>query len=129
MYLLHIWDRPRLGGILPSQPPAEHGLPGRILPSAHAMAPAPPSQVTIEGMVSPNTTLKWAKVAGAAGYKVYWRLTTSPQWTWGREVGDVSEHTLKNIVIDNYIFGVASVNAGGIESPVVFPGVIGAFWE
>jgi len=94
-----------------------------------AMAPAPPSQVTIEGMVSPNTTLKWAKVAGAAGYKVYWRLTTSPQWTWGREVGDVSEHTLKNIVIDNYIFGVASVNADGIESPVVFPGVIGAFWE
>jgi len=44
-------------------------------------------------------------------------------------VGDVSEHTLKNIVIDNYIFGVASVNADGIESPVVFPGVIGAFWE
>jgi hypothetical protein len=94
-----------------------------------AMAPAPPSQVTIEGMVSPNTTLKWAKVAGAAGYKIYWRLTTSPQWTWGREVGDVSEHMLKNIVIDNYIFGVASLNADGIESPVVFPGVIGAFWE
>ena len=94
-----------------------------------AMAPAPPSQVTIEGMVSPNTTLKWAKVAGAAGYKIYWRLTTSPQWTWGREVGDVSEHMLKNIVIDNYIFGVASINADGIESPVVFPGVIGAFWE
>jgi hypothetical protein len=94
-----------------------------------AMAPAPPSQVTIEGMVSPNTTLKWAKVAGAAGYKIYWRLTTSPQWTWGREVGDVSEHMLKNIVIDNYIFGVASLNADGIESPVVFPGIIGAFWE
>jgi len=94
-----------------------------------AMAPAPPSQVTIEGMVSPNTTLKWAKVAGATGYKIYWRLTTSPQWTWGREVGDVSEHMLKNIVIDNYIFGVASINGDGIESPVVFPGVIGAFWE
>ena len=94
-----------------------------------AMAPAPPSQVTIEGMVSPDTTLKWAKVAGAAGYKIYWRLTTSPQWSWGREVGDVSEHMLKNIVIDNYIFGVASLNADGIESPVVFPGVIGAFWE
>ncbi len=30
-------------------------------------------------------------------------------------------------MIDNYIFGVASVAEGGFESPVVFPGPIGAF--
>ena len=42
---------------------------------------------------------------------------------------NVSTVTLKNVVIDNYIFGVASVNEDGYESPVVFPGPIGAFWE
>jgi len=30
-------------------------------------------------------------------------------------------------VIDNYFFGVASVNEDGLESPVVFPGPVGAF--
>jgi hypothetical protein len=93
-----------------------------------AMAPAPPHQVSIEGRVSPDTTLKWKKVAGATNYRVYWRLTTEAQWQWHRDAGDVESHTLKNVVIDNYIFGVASVNDEGIESPVVFPGPIGAFW-
>tara|TARA_R110002073_G_scaffold12444_13_gene55038 strand:- start:2008 stop:3360 length:1353 start_codon:yes stop_codon:yes gene_type:complete len=94
-----------------------------------ALAPAPPEQVTIEGMVSPDTTLKWRKVAGAHHYKIYWRLTTEPQWQWSRQAGDVAEFTLENVVIDNYIFGVASVSKAGIESPVVFPGPIGAFWK
>jgi hypothetical protein len=93
-----------------------------------AWAPAPPSGVSIEGAVSPDTTLAWQKVAGAAGYRLYWRLTTDAQWRWHRDVGDVDEFTLENVVIDNYIFGVASVNADGLESPVVFPGPIGAFW-
>jgi hypothetical protein len=94
-----------------------------------AMAPAPPEKVTIEGVVAPDTTLKWRKAAGATGYKVYWRLTTEPQWRWSRDTGDVATFTLENVVIDNYIFGVASVNKDGIESPVVFPGPIGAFWK
>jgi hypothetical protein len=94
-----------------------------------ALAPAPPGRVTIEGIVSPDTTLKWRKVKDAITYKVYWRLTTEPQWQWSRVAGDVAEFTLENVVIDNYIFGVASVNKDGIESPVVFPGPIGAFWK
>lgn len=93
-----------------------------------AWAPAPPQQVTIEGMVSPDTTLKWSKVPGAKRYKIYWRLTTDYQWHWSREVGDVSMHTLHNVVIDNYFFGVASINEDGLESPVVFPGTIGAYY-
>ena len=39
----------------------------------------------------------------------------------------VDSHTLENIVIDNYLFGVASVSADGYESPVVFPGAMGSF--
>jgi len=93
-----------------------------------ALAPAPPKSVTIEGAVQPSTTLKWEKVDGAVDYKVYWRLTTSPIWTWSRNTGDVALFTLKNVVIDNYIFGVAAISADGTESPVVFPGPIGDFY-
>ncbi|MGD8494925.1 MAG: M20/M25/M40 family metallo-hydrolase [Gemmatimonadales bacterium] len=96
-----------------------------------ASAPAPPSEVEIEGAVRPSTTLRWVSIDPAAapgleGYKVYWRLTDQPQWQWSEFTGE-SALTLQNVVIDNYIFGVASVASGGFESPVVFPGPIGAF--
>lgn len=93
-----------------------------------AFAPGPPKNVKIKGAVKADTTLSWDKVKNAATYKVYWRLTTSPQWTWSRDIGDESQYRLENIVIDNYIFGVASVSKEGIESPVVFPGSIGNFY-
>lgn len=95
--------------------------------AAMAWAPAPPADVGISGQVSPDTTLSWSKVPGAAQYRVHWRLTTEPQWTYSRLVGDVSEFTLENIVIDNYFFGVSSVSETGVQSPVVFPGPAGAF--
>ena len=94
-----------------------------------AWAPAPPANVEIEGIVQANTSLKWS--AGVdeslAGYRVYWRLTTESEWTHSRWVGKVDHYTLKNVVIDNYLFGVASVATNGNESPVVFPGPAGAF--
>ena len=99
-----------------------------------ASAPPFPANVQIAGAVQPSTTLKWTKAEGRAarnlaGYKVYWRLTTAPEWTNSRYVGDVSEFTLENIVIDNYYFGVASVSKYGAESPVVFPGPAGSFGD
>ncbi len=57
-----------------------------------------------------------------AGYKIYWRDTTAPQWQHSRFVGMETDYTLENIVIDNYLFGVASVGKDGNESVVVFPG-------
>jgi hypothetical protein len=62
-----------------------------------------------------------------AGYRVHWRLTTEATWTNSQYVGDVTEFELKNIVIDNYFFGVSSVAKDGFESPVVFPGPAGSF--
>ncbi len=106
---------------------AKMTAPNAVTLGAMAWAPAPPEDVAIAGIVKPHTTLSWKLDDAAAGYKLYWRLTTEPQWTWSREVGHVSEFTLENVVIDNYIFGVASVNDQGIESPVVFPGPIGSF--
>jgi len=92
-----------------------------------ASAPAPPLELRMRGAVSADTTLSWNKVAGAASYRVHWRLTAEPQWQWSRDAGDVAEFTLENVVIDNYYFGVSSVAADGSESPVVFPGPAGAF--
>lgn len=88
-----------------------------------AWAPPQPKNVQIGGAVQPSTRLAWEAVddPNLAGYKIYWRETTAPQWKYSRFVGNVTEFTLENLVIDNYLFGVASVGKGGNESVVVFP--------
>ena len=97
-----------------------------------AKAPPFPSNVIVQGAVRPSTTLKWSRPEGKParnlkGYKIYWRKTDENQWQYSRYVGDVTEFTLENIVIDNFYFGVASVAKDGTESPVVFPGAAGSF--
>ena len=99
-----------------------------------ASAPPFPANVTIAGAVRPSTTLSWTAATGKAaenlaGYKVYWRLTTDAQWRFSRYVGNIDTYTLENVVIDNYLFGVASVSNDGYESPVVFPGATGSFGD
>lgn len=88
-----------------------------------AWAPPAPRGVKIGGAVMPSTTLEWTSVdaPNLAGYKIYWRDTTAPQWQNSRFVGKVNRFTLKNIIIDNYFFGVAAVSTDGHESAVVFP--------
>jgi Zn-dependent M28 family amino/carboxypeptidase len=96
--------------------------------AALAQAPAPPKGVTIEGAVTPHTTLKWKPVPGAAGYRVWWRRTTDPQRRFHRDApAGASQLQLKNIVIDDWFFGVSALSTDGLESPVVFPGDAGAF--
>ncbi|MEQ9278601.1 MAG: M28 family metallopeptidase [Balneola sp.] len=100
-----------------------------------AWAPNPPVNVQIQGAVRPSTTLEWNALSfeqnpQLAGYKIYWRLTDSNQWEKSVFVpAGSTEHTLENVVIDNYLFGVASVSKEGFESPVVFPGAAGSFGE
>ena len=98
-----------------------------IAMAALSRAPAPPSGVDSEGAVATDTTLKWRKVPGAAGYRVHWRDTTAAQWQHARAVGDVDQAVLKDVVIDDWFFGVSAVSADGYESPVVFPGDAGSF--
>jgi len=88
-----------------------------------AWAPAAPDSVTLAGGVSPNTTLRWKAVAAPdlAGYRVYWRDPTEATWTHSRFVGNVTEVTLQNVIIDNSFFGVAAVDRDGFESLVVYP--------
>ncbi|HYW05389.1 MAG TPA: hypothetical protein VE913_00455, partial [Longimicrobium sp.] len=87
-----------------------------------AWAPAAPDSATISGSVSPNTTLRWKPVSAPdlAGYRIYWREPTSATWDRSRWVGNVTEATLQNVVIDNYFFGVAAVDREGHESLIVF---------
>ena len=93
-----------------------------------ASAPPSPKNVGIGGAVKASVKLKWDKVDGAKGYKIYWRDTTSPTWDNSRYVGDVSRFLLEGIVVDNFFFGVAAVGKGGHESVVVFPSKIIRKW-
>jgi hypothetical protein len=88
-----------------------------------AWAPPAPDTVSISGGSRPSTTLSWSAVdvPDLLGYRLYWRRPTEPAWTQNRWVGNVTEFTLENVVIDNYFFGVAAVDREGNESLVVFP--------
>lgn len=88
-----------------------------------ASAPPSPKEVAIGGIVQASAKLKWNKVDGAKGYKIYWRDTTSPTWDNSRYV-ETTEFTLEGIVIDNFFFGVAAVGENNHESVVVFPNKI-----
>jgi len=92
--------------------------------AAIAWAPEAPKNIGIGGAVRPSTTLVWDEPmdANIVGYKLYWRDTTSPQWQYSKYVGKVNRAILEGIVIDNFLFGVASISASGHESLIQFPG-------
>jgi Zn-dependent M28 family amino/carboxypeptidase len=95
--------------------------------AALASAPPPPLDVKITGAVTADTTLSWTPAPGATAYRVWWRDTVEPSWTHSRDAGDATSLTLKGVNIDDYDFGVSAVAADGSQSPVEFPGLVGAF--
>jgi len=95
--------------------------------AAMASAPAPPTGVQISGGVSDDTTVKWTPARDAALNRVWWRETTDPQWRHAREVAPSGQAVLKDVIIDDWFFGLSAVSADGWESPVVFPGPAGAW--
>jgi hypothetical protein len=94
--------------------------------AALAMAPAPP-EVSIKGAVTYDTTLSWKPVAGATGYRAWWRDSLDPNWTHSA-MADPGAASIKltHVNIDDWLFGVAAISADGYESPVSFPGASGA---
>ncbi len=95
--------------------------------AAMASAPPPPGMVKIDGAVSDDTTVTWTASPGAAAYAVWWRGTTEPQWRHAVTVKDAMTTVLKDVVIDDWLFGVSAISADGFESPVEFPGPAGSF--
>ena len=88
-----------------------------------AWAPPAPANVGIGGAVRPSTTLQWEAVddpgslaTRSTGVTPRRRVGSTPAW-----VGDVTEFTLEGLVIDNYLFGVATIGHDGNESVVAFP--------
>ena len=112
-----------------------------------ARAPMPPV-VTAQGAVRTSTLLEWTNAPGAADYRIYRRRTDQPYWDINpvleasaegqpRDEYSLSATTAitgdQPMVIanaegfsaemaamrgDNWIFGVSSVSADGIESPI-----------
>lgn len=98
-----------------------------IVMAGLAWAPPAPKNVMIGGAVRASTRLKWDAVEdpNLQAYKIYWRETTAPQWQNFKYVDKSElEATLKNIIIDNYLFGIAAVGKDGNESVVVYPNTL-----
>jgi hypothetical protein len=87
--------------------------------AALAWAPPPPAGVRIRPARA-SAAITWQAVPGpVAGYRVYWRDTIEPFWTWSRCDAGATELTLEGVIADDHLFGVASVGPDGNESAVV----------
>ena len=62
--------------------------------------------------------LRWDASPGAAGYRVFWRTAWAPDWEHDVAVGNVTEFTFPKMNIDDWVFGVAAVDAAGHESTI-----------
>jgi hypothetical protein len=88
-----------------------------------ALAPPPPSVVSDRNqpMITRapsgyDANLKWNAVPGATAYRIFWREAWGPDWQQELLVGNVTSVVLPNMQIDDYVFGVAAIDAGGHES-------------
>lgn len=90
-----------------------------------ALAPPPPSVVNERGqptisraLSGYDANLTWQAAPGAVAYRIFWREAWGPDWQHELMVGNVTNVILPNIQIDDYVFGVAAIDAGGHESSV-----------
>lgn len=86
-----------------------------------ASAPAAPAKVSLSGALGSDTTVKWAAVPGAVGYRIHWRRADAQDWTEHRDVTGV-ETVIKGVVVDDNFVGVSALSADGAESLVTFGG-------
>jgi Peptidase family M28 len=89
------------------------------------LAPPAPESAILAGAVSSDTKVSWTTVAGAVGYKIYWRRADQQSWERSEIVqgGDAKEFVLKSIIVDDYFVGVSSIGAKGHESIITFAGL------
>jgi hypothetical protein len=88
-----------------------------------ALAPPPPSVLSDRNqpMITRAPTgydanLAWNASPGAASYRIFWREAWGSDWQQDVRVGNVTSVILPNMQIDDYVFGVAAIDAGGHES-------------
>ncbi|HEX2791411.1 MAG TPA: M28 family peptidase [Steroidobacteraceae bacterium] len=86
-----------------------------------ASAPAAPANVKlVTASVENDSTLKWEPSAGASGYEVIWRASSSPEWEHAEPVGTATTDTLA-VSKDNVIFAVRALDKAGHRSLAVVP--------
>lgn len=100
---------------------------GRALAAAYghlAQAPAPPRDVVLGGAVSPDTRLRWTLPADPriAGLVLYRRRADALQWQRVQRIPTGDRLVLRNVVPDNEVFALATVDAEGNESLPAYPG-------
>jgi hypothetical protein len=90
-----------------------------------ALAPPPPVVTNTRGAPTIDRRpsgydahLRWEASPGAAGYRIFWRNAWAPDWEHELAVGNVTEYTFPHMNIDDWVFGVAAVDAAGHESTV-----------
>ena len=90
-----------------------------------ALAPPPPSVVNERGQPTItrapsgyDANLTWVASPGAVAYRVFWREAWGPDWQHDLTAGNVTKLLLPNLQIDDYVFGVAAIDASGHESSV-----------
>ncbi len=88
-----------------------------------ALAPPPPAVVNERGQPTISrapsgydANLKWAASPGAVAYRIFWREAWGPDWQHDVLVGNVTTLVLPRMQIDDFVFGVAAIDAGGHES-------------
>jgi Peptidase family M28 len=88
-----------------------------------AFAPPPPNVLSERNQplitrapTGYDANLKWTASPGAAAYRIFWRDAWGPDWQHELLVGSVTNVVLPNMQIDDYVFGVAAVDANGHES-------------
>ncbi|HEY0064915.1 MAG TPA: M28 family metallopeptidase [Telluria sp.] len=88
-----------------------------------SLAPAAPQQVQMRtAKLENDSSLVWKANAepDIAGYRIVWRDTTAAQWEGFKDVGNVTEATVK-LSKDNYFFGVQAIDKDGNVSVASYP--------
>lgn len=88
-----------------------------------SLAPAAPQQVQMRtAKLENDSSLVWKANAepDIAGYRVVWRDTTAAQWEGYKDVGNVTEATIK-LSKDNVFFGVQAIDKDGNVSVASYP--------
>jgi hypothetical protein len=88
-----------------------------------SLAPAAPQQVQMRtAKLENDSSLVWKANAepDIAGYRIVWRDTTAAQWEGYKDVGNVTEATVK-LSKDNVFFGVQAIDKDGNVSVASYP--------
>ena len=90
-----------------------------------ALAPPPPLVTDNKGapMLDRRPSgydahLRWTAAPGAAGYRIFWREAWAPDWQHDVYVGNVTDYVQPHANVDDWVFGVAALDAEGHESTV-----------